>query len=41
MSESLVMPNFCLVALVKLEGLLNITELIEFPKPWYGVSKYT
>ena len=40
-SESLVMLNCCLVALVKSEGLLNITELIEFLEPWHGVSKHT
>ena len=30
----------CLVALVKSEGLLNITELIEFLEPWHDISKY-
>lgn len=40
MLESLVMPNCCLVALVKSEGLLNITELIEFLELWHGVSKH-
>lgn len=40
MPESLVMPDCCLVTLVKSEGLLNITELIEFLEPWHGVSKH-
>ena len=40
MPESLVMPDYCLVALVKSEGLLNIKELIEFLEPWYAVSKH-
>ena len=39
--KSLVMPNCCLVALVKSEGLLNITKLIEFLKPWHSISKHS
>lgn len=40
MPKSLVMPNCYLVTLVKSVKLLNITELIEFLKPWYGIFKY-
>lgn len=34
------MSDCYLIALIKSEGLLNITELIEFLEPWHGVSKY-
>ena len=40
MPESLVLPDCCLVALAKSEGLLNLTELIKFLEPWHGVSKH-
>lgn len=40
MPESLVLPDCCLVALAKSEGLLNLTELIKFLQPWHGVSKH-
>ena len=40
MPESLIMPDYYLVTLAKSEGLLNLTELIEFLKPWHGLSKY-
>lgn len=39
MPESLILRDCCLVALAKSEGLLNLTELINFLKPWHGVFK--
>lgn len=39
MPESLIMPNCCLVALAKSEGLLNLTELIKFLELWHDISK--
>lgn len=33
MLESLVLPDCCLVALAKSEGLFNLTELIKFLEP--------
>ena len=40
MPESLVLPNCCLVALAKSEGLSNLTELIKFLEPWHSVFKH-
>lgn len=41
MPESLIMPDYCLVALAKSERLLNLIELIEFLEPWHDISKHT
>ena len=40
MSESLFMPDACLIALAKSGEILDLGQLIEFLKPWYGVTKY-
>ena len=40
MPKSLIIPDCCLVALAKSEGLLNLTELIEFLEPWHNIFKH-
>lgn len=41
MPKGLIMPNDCLIALAKSDGLLaTLSQLIKFLEPWHGVSKY-
>lgn len=40
MSDNLIMPNDCLLALAKSGSFLDQDQLINFLKPWYGTFKY-
>lgn len=41
MPNNLIMPNDCLLALVKSRGSFDLDQLVDFFKPWYGISKPT
>ena len=41
MPDNLIMPDDCLLALVKSGGSFDQDQLIYFFKPWYGISKPT
>ena len=36
--ESLVLPDYCFVALAKSKELSNLMELIKFLEPWHSIS---
>lgn len=40
MPDNLIMPDDCLLALAKMRGSLNHDQLVDFLKPWYGISKH-
>lgn len=40
MPDNLIMPDDCLLALAKMGGSLDHNQLVDFFKPWYGISKH-
>lgn len=40
MPDNLIMPDDCLLALAKMGGSLDHDQLVDFLKPWYGISKH-